>query len=79
MFAERHSETNLGQATDELIGVSFDASLLHQFFFDLRTGIFPLSANESKSNVIVDGVVEEAWLLLNQADLRPPPLEVDLS
>jgi hypothetical protein len=69
----------LWQAADELIRKSLSTGLLHHFFLQLQLGILPLGADKSKLNIIVYGIVEEKGLLLNEADLAAPPLEIDLS
>jgi hypothetical protein len=40
--------------------------------------MLPLGADKAKLNVGIDGVVEERRLLLDEADLSSPPLQVNL-
>jgi hypothetical protein len=72
------SHAYIRQAVDELVSKRFNTCLFYKLFLCLKVRIFPLSANETKLDVCVNGVVKEAGLLLHEADLRSPPLEVNL-
>lgn len=70
--------THLGQTVDELVRKRLSAGLLHKLLLLLRSGIFPLGADQAVLDILVDGGVEKEGLLLHEADLGPPPLEIDL-
>ena len=52
--------------------------MLYELLLGLDVGTLPFSTDEPELDVVVDRVVEEAWFLLDKADLCPPPLEIDL-
>lgn len=54
------------------------ACLLNQLSLSRFGLVFPLGSDEAVCDVAEDGVVEEEGLLLDQADLRPPPFEVQI-
>jgi len=68
----------LGQPSDELVGEGLLARCLDERGPDVVVGRLPLGADETVLDVLGDGVVEQEGLLLDEADLRPPPLDVDI-
>lgn len=72
-------ETHIGQTVNKLDGKSLLTCLLHEPFFRRGVCTLPLRTDEPELDVGVYGVVEQAWLLLHQAYLRPPPFEVNFS
>lgn len=54
------------------------ACLLDQLSLPRFGLVFPLCSDEAVCNVAENSVVEEEGLLLDQADLRPPPFEIEI-
>ena len=63
---------------DEVVCERLFTSLLYKLLLRLQGLILPSRTDQAKLDIVVDGVVEEERLLLNQADLSSPPLEVDI-
>ena len=40
--------------------------------------ILPFGPDQSESNIVENGIIEEKRFLLHQANLRSPPLEVQM-
>lgn len=72
-------ETYLWKTINELVCKCLVASLFYQIFLRLYVGNLPLRPDQAEFHILVNGVVEEKWLLLDKTDLRPPPLKVDFS
>jgi hypothetical protein len=66
-----------GKLRNELISVRFLTSLFNELFLYFEGLVFPLSANESIFNILEHGIIEEKWFLLDKADLRSPPCQID--
>ncbi len=71
--------THIRQTVDKLVRKRLTACLFDKFLLRFEGSVLPFSTDEAKLDVGVDGVVEEAWLLLHEPDLSPPPLQVDVS
>ena len=71
--------TYIWQTVDELVRKRLTACLFDKDLLCFGGGVFPFGTDEAKFDIGIDGVVEEAWLLLHEPDLSPPPLQVDVS
>ena len=69
----------LGKRNDEIMRICFFARSLYKRLLPAIFDVLPFSPDQTQFDVSKDGVIEEEWLLLDDANLRAPPLEVDLS
>lgn len=63
---------------DEFVSKGLFASLPDKMALPVPGLMLPFCAHESVGHVGVDGVVEEEGLLLDETNLRAPPLDIDI-
>lgn len=68
---------HIWQTVNELVCKGFFARLLNEGPLLVFWRVFPFSSDETVLDVLQDCLVEQKRLLLHQANLRSPPLEVD--
>ncbi len=68
----------LRQHPNELIGTRLPASCKHHFLLHVLTGILPPGSNEPVLHILKNGKVEQKRLLLNNAYLCSPPMQINL-
>jgi hypothetical protein len=73
----RMLDTYLRQSSNKLISICSLACTLNQHFSYLKGGMLMLSTHETILDVLVNRVVEEKRILLYEAELRSPPIQIN--
>ena len=70
--------TYFWQAIDKFVSMHFLARLKHHLSLLSFGFICPFGSYETIRNILKNGITEKKGFLLNNADLGPPPMKIDI-
>jgi hypothetical protein len=73
---EKLRKTHFWKSSNKLISKSFPASLFYKLFLLFLWLVLPLRTNQTILHILEYRIIEKKWFLLDESNLRSPPLEV---